>query len=156
DVLQRKDVIAPQDGQVVDLKFFTPGGVIGPGAPIMDIVPRDDALIVEARVNPTDIDVVRVGLPAHVRLTAFKARIVPMIDGKVNYVSADKLTDARTGEPYFTARIELSKESLASIDRVQLYPGMPTESFIVTGKRRAIDYFISPITDSLRRSFREE
>lgn len=156
DVLQRKDVVAPQDGQVVDLKFFTPGGVVAPGAPIMDIVPQDDDLIVEARVSPMDIDVVRAGLPAEVRLTAFRQRIVPLVDGEVIYVSADKLQDQRTGEPYFSARVRLKKESLAAAGKLEPYPGMPAEVYIVTGKRRAIDYFLSPIVDSTRRSFREQ
>jgi HlyD family secretion protein len=156
DVLQRKDVVAPQDGQVVDLKYFTPGGVIQPGAPILDIVPQDDDLIVEARVSPMDIDVVRAGLPAEVRLTAYRQRIVPLVDGEVVNVSADKLQDQRTGESYFTARIRLKKESLAAAGKIEPYPGMPAEVYIVTGKRRAIDYVLSPIVDSTRRSFREQ
>lgn len=156
DVLQRKDVVAPQDGKVVDLKFFTPGGVIAPGAPILDIVPQDDDLIVEARVHPADIDVVRVGLPAEVRLSAYRNRIMPLVDGEVIYVSADKLIDQRSGDSYFTARARLKKESLRDLGKIELYPGMPAEVFIVTGERRAIDYFLSPIVDSMRRSFRED
>jgi HlyD family secretion protein len=156
DVLQRKDVVAPQDGQVVDLKFFTPGGVVQPGAPILDIVPQEDDLIVEARVNPMDIDVVRAGLPAEVRLTAYRQRIVPLVDGEVVNVSADKLQDQRTGESYFTARVRLKKDSLAAAGKIEPYPGMPAEVYIVTGKRRAIDYILSPIVDSTRRSFREQ
>ncbi|MCC7046226.1 MAG: HlyD family type I secretion periplasmic adaptor subunit [Alphaproteobacteria bacterium] len=156
DVLQRKDVVAPQDGQVVDLKFFTPGGVIQAGQPIMDIVPQDDDMIIEARVNPTDIDVVRVGLPAEVRMTAYRQRIVPLVDGEVIYVAADKMQDQRTGENYFTTRVRLKKESLAAAGKIEPYPGMPAEVYIVTGKRRAIDYFLSPIIDTARRSFREQ
>ncbi len=156
DVLQRKDVVAPQDGKVVDLKFFTAGGVVAPGAPILDIVPQDDDLVVEARVHPTDIDVVRVGLPAEVRLAAYRNRIMPLVDGEVIYVSADKLSDQRTGDTFYTARARLKKESLQELGKIELYPGMPAEVFIVTGKRRAIDYFISPIVDSMRRSFRED
>lgn len=156
DVLQRKDVVAPQDGQVVDLKFFTPGGVIQAGQPIMDIVPLDDDMIVEARVNPTDIDVVRVGLPAEVRMTAFRQRIVPLVDGEVIYVAADKMQDQRTGESYFTTRVRLKKESLVAAGKIEPYPGMPAEVYIVTGKRRAIDYILSPIVDTTRRSFREQ
>lgn len=156
DVLQRKDVVAPQDGKVVDLKFFTPGGVVAPGAPILDIVPQDDEMVVEARVHPTDIDVVRVGLPAEVRLSAYRNRIMPLVDGEVIYVSADKLVDQRTGDSFYTARARLKKESLQELGKIELYPGMPAEVFIVTGKRRAIDYFISPIVDSMRRSFRED
>jgi len=156
DVLQRKDVVAPQDGKVVDLKFFTPGGVIAPGAPILDIVPQDDDLIVEARVLPTDIDTVRTGLPAEVRLSAYRSRLTPLVDGEVIYVSADKLTDQRSGDSYFQSRVRMKKESLQELGKIELYPGMPAEVYIITGKRRAIDYFLSPIVDSMRRAFRED
>jgi HlyD family secretion protein len=156
DVRQRKDVLAPQDGAVVDLKVFTSGGVIAPGAPIMDIVPKSDDLIVEARINPVDIDVVVVGLRAQVQLSAYKARRVPAIDGEVIYVSADKLTDPKTGEPYFTARVKLDKGMLDQLPNVKLSPGMPAEVYIITGERLAIDYLISPLRDSFRRAFRED
>jgi len=156
DISDRLDVVAPQDGKIVDLKYFTTGGVIAPGAPILDIVPLNDDLIVECKMSPTDIDALRVGLPATVRLLAYKQRTVPVIDGKVIYVSADRLTDQRTGEPYYVARIRLSRQSLGELKHVELYPGMPVEAMIVTGERRAIDYFLQPITDSMRRAFREE
>ncbi|MGE5548517.1 MAG: HlyD family type I secretion periplasmic adaptor subunit [Solirubrobacterales bacterium] len=156
DVRGRTVITAPQDGKVVDLKVFTTGGVVTAGQPLMDLVPVDDSLIVEARVNPLDIDVVRAGLPAHVRLTAFKAKKVPMIDGTVVQVAADKLTDARTGEAYFTAQIKLDGASLAEIHGVEITPGMPAEVFMVTGARKAVDYLLSPITDSMRRAFRED
>ncbi|WP_119423010.1 HlyD family type I secretion periplasmic adaptor subunit [Desertibaculum subflavum] len=156
DVRQRKDVLAPQDGAVVDLKVFTSGGVIAPGAPIMDIVPKSDDLIVEARISPSDIDVVTIGLRAQVQLSAYKARRVPAIDGEVIYVSADKLTDPRTNEPYFTARVKLDKAMLDHLPQVKLSPGMPAEVYIITGERLAIDYLISPLRDSFRRAFRED
>jgi HlyD family secretion protein len=156
DVRQRKDILAPQDGSVVDLKVFTTGGVIAPGAPIMDIVPQDDDLIVEARVSPIDIDVVFKGLKAQVQLSAYKARRVPAIDGEVIYVSADQLTDPKTGEAYFIARVKLDKEMLSQLPHVKLSPGMPAEVYIITGERLAIDYLISPLRDSFRRAFRED
>jgi HlyD family secretion protein len=156
DVVQRRDVVAPQDGLITDIKYFTPGGVIAAGSPILDIVPLDDNMIVEAHVNPNDIDVVRLGLPAFVRLTAYKQRRVPPIEGTVIYVSADKLIDQRNGDPYFIARVRLLPQSLAALKHVELYPGMPAEVMMVTGERRALDYFVAPITDSMRRAFREE
>ncbi len=156
DIVTRRDVVAPQDGLITDLKYYTMGGVIMPGAPILDIVPLDDNMMVEARVNPNDIDVVRVGLPAFVRLTAYKQRRVPSIDGTVMYVSADKMLDQRNGEAYFVARVRLSPQSLAELRHVELYPGMPAEVMMVTGERRALDYFVAPITDSMRRAFRED
>lgn len=156
DVRGRTVITAPQDGKVVDLKVFTIGGVVAPGQPILDLVPSDDSLIVEARVSPLDIDVVRPGLPAHVRLTAFKAKRVPMVEGKVVQVAADKLTDPRTGEAYFTAQVRLDGASLAELHGVEITPGMPAEVFLVTGARKAVDYILSPITDSMRRAFRED
>jgi HlyD family secretion protein len=156
DVLQRKDVVAPQDGKVTDIRFYTPGGVIGPGMPILDIVPVADNLVVEASVNPADVDSVRVGQVANVRLSAYKQRKVPLIDGHLIYMSADQIIDQRTGQPYFTARVKLDEDSLKSLHHVELSPGMPAEVIIVNAPRRAIDYFLSPITDSMRRAFREE
>lgn len=156
DVRGRTIITAPQDGKVVDLKLFTIGGVVTPGQPILDLVPTEDSLIVEARVSPLDIDVVRPGLPAHVRLTAFKAKRVPMVEGKVVQVAADKLTDPRTGEAYFTAQVRLDGASLAELHGVEVTPGMPAEVFLVTGARKAADYILSPITDSMRRAFRED
>lgn len=156
DVRQRREVVSPQHGVVTDIRLVTPGGVIGPGQPLMDIVPVNDELIVEARVRPSDMDVVRSGLPAQVRLLSYSRTTSPAIDGKVTYVSADMLTDPRTGERYFTARANLSRESLAQWPEIRMNPGMPAEVIIVTGERRAIDYFTSPISDRMRRSFREQ
>ncbi|EWY39654.1 hemolysin secretion protein D [Skermanella stibiiresistens SB22] len=156
DILQRKDVVAPQEGKVTDIRFHTPGGVIGAGAPILDLVPVDDDLVVEAQVSPSDIDSVKVGQIANVRLTAYKQRKVPTIDGHVVYVAADQTMDERSGQAYFTARVELDAQSLADLHHVQMIPGMPAEVIMINAKRRAIDYFLSPITDSMRRSFREE
>jgi HlyD family secretion protein len=156
DVVTRKDVVAPQDGKVTDIHFFTPGGVIGAGAPILDLVPVDNDLVVEAQVSPADIDSVRVGQVANVRLTAYKQRKVPIIDGQVTYVAADQVTDQRTGQSSFTARVRLDAQSLQSLHHVEMLPGMPAEVIMINAKRRAIDYFLSPITDSMRRAFREE
>ena len=156
DIVQRKEVVAPQDGKVTDIRFYTPGGVIGAGAPILDLVPIDDELVVEAQVSPADIDSIRVGQVANVRLSAYKQRKVPTIDAHVMYVAADQVLDQRTGQSYFTARVRLDPESLASLHHVELVPGMPAEVIMINAKRRAIDYFLSPITDSMRRAFREE
>ena len=156
DVVDRRTVISPQDGVVVDVRVVTPGGIIAPGEAIMDIVPVNDELIVESRVDPADIDVVRAGLPAQVQLSAYKTSTSPLIEGVVQYVSADMLTDQRTGNAYFLARIQLSPENLADHKDIQPTPGMPATVMIVTGTRRALDYFLGPITDRMRNSFREE
>lgn len=156
DVLGRIRVVAPIAGRVVDMKVFTVGGVVTPGQPIMDIAPSEDALIVEARVNPNDIEGVHTGLPANVRLTAYKQREVPPITGTVTHVSADRLTDPRTGEAHFLAHVTLSPEALREVPRVALAAGMPADVLITTGERRAIDYLISPLADGMRHAFREK
>lgn len=156
DVRQRREVVSPQDGVVTDIRLVTLGGVIGPGQPLMDIVPVDDELIVETKVDPKDIDSVRTGLPARVRLTSYSRALAPTVEGTIIYVAADMGTDQRTGNPFFTARVRLSRDSLAEWPEVRLYPGMPAEVFIVTGERRAIDYFLSPLLDRMRRAFHEK
>ena len=144
DVVSRKDIVSPQDGKVTDIRFYTPGGVIGAGAPILDLVPVDDDLVVEAQVSPADVDSVRVGQVANVRLSAYKQRKVPLIDGHVTYVAADQVTDQRTGQSYFTARVKLDEESLQSLHHVEMVPGMPAEVILINAERRAIDYFSAP------------
>jgi HlyD family secretion protein len=156
DVLRRQTVLSPQAGKVTNIRYFTPGSAVAGGAPILDIVPQDDELIVEARVATTDIDSVRPGQPALVRLTAYKQRTVPPVEGEVVEVSADQLTDERTGAPHYTARVRLRPDALKDLAGVRLYPGMPAEVLIRSRPRKAIDYFLAPLTDSLRRSMREE
>lgn len=156
DVLQRLDLRAPQGGRIVNLQVFGPGAVIEPGKPVMDIVPQNDKLVVEAKVKTDDIDSVHEGLKAEVKLLAYKQRRVPSIDGKVISVSADRLVEERSGVAYYTARIQLDLSTMPPELNVKPYPGMPAEVLIATGPRRAIDYFISPITDSWHRAFREE
>lgn len=156
DVVRRTHIVAPQAGKVTDLQIFTVGEVVASGEPLMDIVPSGDELMVEAMLDPRDIDSVRPGLFTQVRLTAYRQRITPTVTGQVRHVSADMLTDDRTGDAYFLARIALDPGSDPQVDFVELYPGMPAEVVIVTGTRKAIDYFISPITDGLARALREE
>lgn len=157
DVLTRTVIKAPQSGVVTGSKFHTIGGVISPGTPIMDIVPQDDNLVVEARVLPIDIDVVHEGLKAKVILSAYKARFVPRLEGEVIRVSADKFVDEHSGDSYYLARVRISEEEIKQLDKdINLYPGMPAEVFIVTGSRTLLDYLLSPITESMNRAFREE
>ena len=156
DVMRRTDIVSPIEGTVVSLAIHTRGGVIGPGEALLDIVPRDDRLIVEARVDPADIDVVHVGLEAEVRLTAFKQRNLAPLEGRVTKVSADSLTDERTGLTYYLARVNITSDIDAALDGAELYPGMPAEVMIVTGERTALDYFIRPIQGSFNRAMRED
>lgn len=153
DVLARTEVRAPLAGTVVGLRVHTTGGVLSPGEPIMDIVPRDDRLVVNVRVNPQDIDVVRAGLSAQVRFTAFNQRHRAPVEGTVTSVSADSLTDDKTGEIYYLARVELATVPAEGAD--ELRPGMPSEIMIVTGSRTALAYMMEPVSRSFDRAFRE-
>jgi HlyD family type I secretion membrane fusion protein len=156
DVLARTSIRAPMDGTVVGLRAHTHGGVIGPGAPILDIVPSGERLVIEARIDPNDIDVVQPGLPAQVRLTPFNARGTAPLAGRVAAVSADRLADERTGVPYYLARVDFVDDPAKALDGAALTPGMPAEVMIATGARTALDYFLRPITRSFNRAFREQ
>ena len=121
----------------------------------MDIVPTDGRLIIEARVQPTDIDLVYAGLKAHVRLVAFNQRATQPVEGVVERVSADTLQDQRTGASFYIARISL--ESMPDgLDNIVLQPGMPVEVMIVSGARTTLDYLLEPITASLRRGIAQQ
>jgi HlyD family type I secretion membrane fusion protein len=155
DILNRTVIVAPIDGTVIALREFTAGGVIGPGKPIMHIVPTNDRLLVDARVNPRDIDVVSAGLLAKVHLTAFQRRHVRPLEGRVLSVSADRLIEDRTGEAYYLVRIELTESPGDVLDGAVLQPGMAAEVMIVTGARSAMEYLLEPLTRSLNAAFRE-
>jgi HlyD family secretion protein/epimerase transport system membrane fusion protein len=154
DVLTRTVVAAPSAGVVVNLQVHAAGAVIQPGQQLMELVPQDDKLVVEARVEPSDVDVVHSGLPAQVKLTAFNQRFAPALDGRVKWVSADRLTDERTGLPYYVARVELDDGQEARLDE-ELHPGMPAEVMIATGSRTMLDYLVSPLFRAIDRAGRE-
>jgi HlyD family type I secretion membrane fusion protein len=156
NVFDRIEIRAPIGGQITGLAVHTVGGVIAPGETIMRIVPQDDLLIIEAHVSPQDIDVVHEGLMARVRLSAYKTRKVPLVEGQVTTVSGDRFENERTGETYYTARITVDEEQLAKLEDVKLTPGMPAEVLIVTGSRTLFSYLTSPIRDSFTRAIREQ
>ena len=157
DILNRIEIIAPRSGIITDLKFHTIGGVISPGQEVLSIVPQDDELIIEAQVKPTDIDLVRKGLDARVRLSAYKARTVPIMEGKIISVSPDRFIDKYTGIGYYSSKVRITKESMAELGKdIELYPGMPAEVLIVTGTKTPLGYLIDPITAYIDKAFREE
>lgn len=156
DVLTRTVIRAPVAGRVHDLRFKTEGGVVRGGEPIMNLVPSEDSLLVEARIAPNDIDIVRIGLPAFVHLTAYSSRGTPKVAGKVKSISADRLLDDATKRPYYLARVEVTKKDLSELGtKVELVPGMPADVMIVTDRRTLMEYLLQPLTDAWRRSFRE-
>lgn len=156
DVLVRTKIRAPMDGTVVDLKIHTKGGVISPGEPLMDIVPSHDQLVVEAQVDPNDIDVVYPGLLARVRLSAFSQRTTRPIKGRVVSVSADRLVNKNTGLPYYTAIVELTEDPREVLGGASLHPGMSAEVMLITGTGTALDYLLAPVSRTFERAFREE
>jgi len=141
---------------VMSLRYKTLGGVVGPGEAVMDIVPENEELIIDARVSPVDIDNVEPGLRAQVTLSAFKQRNLPRIEGVVRTVSADAVVDEDTGESYFTASIEVPAEALEALPPdAELKPGMPAEVFIHTGDGTVFAYLMDPITSTFSRAMRE-
>lgn len=156
DQLDRTVIRAPVAGTVVELQLRTIGGVLKPGDRVLDIVPRDEPLLLEARVAPADIDVVHPGLFADVLLLAYRSRHLPRIRGEVVKISADRLTDPNTGEPYYRAQIAVDKAMLARVaPGVALTAGMPAEALILIGERTMLDYLIEPIRLTFRRALRE-
>ena len=156
DILDRTVVSAPVSGMIVKKRFHTTGGVVGPGEPILDIVPQGAELLIDARVMPVDIDEVAMGQEARIHFLALVERRLPQITGVVRWVSADSLLDEVTGEGYYLARVEVLPEQLAKLGPgIKITAGMPAEVLIVTGERTFLEYLAQPILESLRRSFRE-
>ncbi|MCU0887499.1 MAG: HlyD family type I secretion periplasmic adaptor subunit [Rubritepida sp.] len=155
DVAERREILAPEEGVVVNLRLFTVGGVVRPGDPVMDLVPTQDRLVAELNVQPMDIDVVHPGLRAEIRLPAFRQRLVPYLDGTVTFVAADVTIDPQTRASHYRAFIEIDREQLARLPGVFLTPGMPVEGHIMIGQRTFWRYITQPLRDSLHRAFSE-
>ena len=158
NVKDRADLIAPVSGVVVRLYYHTSGGVIESGRPILEILPEDQPLIVEVQIPRADIDSVRTGQPATVRLTALNQRTTPVLNGEVFYVSADAVTDNSTGmaKEVYVARISTSPKELRRVANFVPTPGMPAEIMIQTAERTFAQYLAKPIADSMTRAFREQ
>ena len=155
-LLDDVEIRAPASGVVVGMAVHTVGGVIQAGNTILEIVPADDKLLIEARLPPQQIDNVVVAQQADVRFTAFNQRTTPPLSGTVAYISADRMLDRFSGEPYYEARITIPDEEVGRLTGRQLYPGMPADVIIKTGERTALQYLVQPILDSMARSWREE
>jgi len=156
DRLVRTEIRAPVAGTVIALRFKTLGGVIPPSEPILDIVPFEDELIIEAQISPNDIDDVEVGDSAYVTFPSIPQRRMLRIEGNVRSLSADTLTDPATQARYYLARIEVDRASFEAAARgFELTPGMPAEVYIETEARTFLSYLIQPFMRSVERSFRE-
>ncbi|MBZ7924709.1 HlyD family type I secretion periplasmic adaptor subunit [Ensifer adhaerens] len=157
NVLRRATINAPVTGTVIRMHYHTSGGVIESGKPIMEILPADVPLIIEAQVLRTEIDNIKVGEKATVRLTALNQRTTPVLNGQVFYLSADALpvqTQDGTREVYL-ARVSLPASELARVHNFAVTPGMPAEILIQTAERTFFDYLTKPIRDSMARAFME-
>jgi HlyD family type I secretion membrane fusion protein len=155
DEARRQNIVAPVAGRVVGLQVHTVGAVLAPREPLLDIVPKDSPLLVEAKVGVDSINELHEGMEAEVRLTAYQQRTTPLVKGTVNYVSPDRLVDKEINAPYYTVTIALSAASLKDAGQIRLQPGMGAEVYIQTRARTALDYVLEPVTDSMRRAFRE-
>lgn len=156
NILSRIVVRAPAAGTIVRLNINTVGAVISPGQAVVELLPSDADLVVEAKLQPNDIDAVQVGRPASVRLSALNHRTTPVLDSRVVFVSADKLTDRTTQQLFYRVRLAIDRDQLTSRDLQLLSPGMPAEAFIKTSERTMLRYLFRPIEDSFARALRED
>ncbi len=155
DVSRRQVIVAPATGDVMNLRFTSPGAMIAPREPIADIVPVDPRLLVEARIRTEDVSRVQLGQDAEIRFTAFKYRTTHLVAGKVFYLSPDRLVDRATNQPYYVAMIEADAASLESASEIKLMAGMPAEVFIKGENRTPLQYLLEPLTQIMRRAGRE-
>jgi len=158
--LERLTVRAPATGRVVGLSIFTVGGVVAPGQKLMDVVPEDEPLVVEARVKPDDADDLKVGQTTEIRIPAFRDRRMPLLTGTVRKISADSLVDDKTGQAYFKIEVEVPPSQLQIIRQFRgadagLMPGLPVEVVVPLKNRTALDYLLEPLREMLWKSFRQ-
>ena len=156
DQVVRTRIIAPLGGKVINLQVHTVGGVVPSGQPIMNIVPEDDRLIVEAKVMPTDRDNVNVGQEARLRITPLNQRATPELLGQVVLVSADILTNDEAREQYYLARISIPDSEYAKLGDKDIRPGFPVEVTFSGSKRTMLQYLAEPLFGTLRRAMKEE
>ncbi|MEB0091581.1 HlyD family type I secretion periplasmic adaptor subunit [Pseudomonas sp. CCI1.2] len=156
DRLSRAVIRAPDDGMVIGMTVHTIGGVVRPATPLLDIVPSVSELVIEAHVQPVDIDRIAIGKLADIRFSAFNSATTPPIEGIVTQVSADRLTDERTGQPYYLARVEVTAAGEHKLGDRKLLPGMPADVLINTGKRTMLQYIMQPARNAIAQSMIEE
>jgi membrane fusion protein, protease secretion system len=149
-------VKAPVDGTIVGMNIFTIGGIIGPGFRMMDVVPSDDPLIVDGQLPVHLIDKVHPDLKVELIFSAFNQNQTPHIPGIVTNVSADRLVDEKSGQPYYSVKAKVAPEGIKMISNLQIRPGMPVELFVKTGERTMMNYLLKPVFDHLKMSMTEE
>jgi HlyD family type I secretion membrane fusion protein len=155
DVVQRLDVVSPIAGIVTDLTVHTVGGVIAPGSALMEIVPANGRLVVEAEINPIDVNALAIGDQVSIRVFVAGGRLTPTIFGRLDDISADRITVQNSNKSYYRGRISIPTEQAARLGDIKLKVGMPVEAMISTGQQTALHYVVKPLLDSITRSFRE-
>ena len=156
DVLNRTKIIAPQNGIVMNLGIHTVGGVVQAARPIMEIIPQGDRLVIEARINATDVDNVYKGQTTRVRFSAFRMRTTPTLEATVDNVSADANIDENTQIPYYQVKVSVSAQEMEKMGEEQVLPGMPVEVLITGGDKTAFEYLLDPILFVFNRALIEE
>jgi epimerase transport system membrane fusion protein len=154
--ISRTLILAPVTGNVLNMTLYTVGGVVVQGRPILDIVPYQDKLIVEAQIAINDIDSIAVGSNADIRFSVFNEVKATVIEGRVEYISADRLVSENGGYPYYLARLEVTDQGMIALQGHTLIPGMPAEVLINTGTRTLLQYLLQPALEAYSRSFIEE
>ncbi len=155
DVLKRMTILAPQNGTIIGQTVFTIGGVVPPASPLLEIVPQEDKLVIEAKIGTVDIDNIFVSQGVRVRLSAFKMRSTPLLRGEVINISPDVIINQQTGESYYIAQITLPKVETDKIDE-EILPGMPAEILIETGSRTPMEYMLEPLESVIERALNED
>ncbi|MBC9209632.1 HlyD family type I secretion periplasmic adaptor subunit [Roseomonas aerophila] len=154
DIARRREVISPEDGTVIASRFFNVGAVVRPGEQVMDLVPTHDRLVVEVQLSPNDVDIVRPGLQAEIRLPGFKRRLLQFLDGRVISVANDVTVDERSRNAYYQVQVEIVENQFVPLRGIDLRPGMPAEIQIKTGSRSLFRYLAQPMVDSFHQVFR--
>lgn len=147
---------APVSGTVVGLKVFTEGGVIAPGQTLLEIVPDDQPLFVDARLPVELVDKVWPGLPVELQFVAFNQSTTPRVAGTVELLSADRLLDERDGSPYYSLRVQVDEAGKRALEGLEVKPGMPVQGFVRTGERSFVNYLFKPLMDRLHLALTEE
>jgi len=156
DRLNHIVIRAPDAGMVIGMTVHTIGGVVRPATPLLDIVPSVSELVIEAQVAPVDIDRIAIGKRADIRFGAFNSSTTPVIEGEVSSVSADRLTNEKTGTAYYLARVRVTEAGVHALGERKLLPGMPADVLIITGQRTLLQYLMQPARDALAQSMIEE
>lgn len=156
DTLRRTAIVAPRSGTIFNLKVFTIGQVIRPGDTLAEIVPDNEGLVINVQISPLDIENVHPGMEAQVRFSSFTSRNIPTILGQLREISADRLVDETTRQPYFRGQVVVAENKLPTEIRGRLTPGMPADIIVPTGERTAMEYLVHPLKATLMHAFTEE